>query len=99
VTGDELKALSSTLRPTPLVQLGRRPRDQLHPHIISNSNNTIHHNEAAMSGSQFLPFLTAFASTGQVSSLFDQNKIYLEATATANQMMIFSGLVQQRWAN
>ena len=31
----------------------------------NNSSNVIHHNEA-MSGSQFLPFLTAFASTGQV---------------------------------
>ncbi len=99
MTGDELEALNSTLRPTSLVQLGRRPRDQLHPHIISNSNNTIHHNEAAMSGSQFLPLLTAFASTRQVSSLFDQNTIYLEATATANQMMSFSVLVQKRWAN
>jgi hypothetical protein len=37
-----------------------------------------------------------FALIGQVSSLFDQNTIYLEATATANQMMCFSGLAQQR---
>jgi hypothetical protein len=75
VTGDELEALEldATANGAPWYNWDDDHEETSYIlNIISNgnNNNTIHHHEGtAMSGSQFLPFLTAFASTGQVSTL------------------------------
>ena len=72
VTGEELESLEldATANGAPWSNSDDDQHEDA-PYISNNNNNSnnssnvIHHNEA-MSGSQFLPFLTAFASTGQV---------------------------------
>ena len=69
VTGEELESLEldATANGAPWSNSDDDQHEDA-PYISNNNNsnsNVIHHNEA-MSGSQFLPFLTAFASTGQV---------------------------------
>ena len=71
VTGEELESLEldATANGAPWYNSDDDQHEDA-PYISNNNNNNsnnnvIHHNEA-MSGSQFLPFLTAFASTGQV---------------------------------
>ncbi len=67
MTGDELEALEldATANGAPWYNWDDDREETSYILNIIGSNNTIHHSEA-MSGSQFLPFLTAFASTGQV---------------------------------
>nr|CAH0103200.1 unnamed protein product [Daphnia galeata] len=69
VTGEELESLEldATANGAPWYNSDDDQHEDA-PYISNNnsnnnSSNVIHHNEA-MSGSQFLPFLTAFASTG-----------------------------------
>jgi hypothetical protein len=73
VTGEELEALEldATANGAPWYS-SEDDHEETSGYILnnnssSNNNNNASHQKEATSGSPFLPFLTAFASTGQVS--------------------------------